>query len=52
MSHNNSSIADFENMMSLENPIKSSVLSRWERKQQTSESGLSSQVSDRFIPNR
>ena len=51
MSNNNSSIADFENMMSLENPIKSSVLSRWERKQQT-ESGLSSQVSDRFIPNR
>jgi len=41
-----SEIVDFENMMSLDQPIKSSTLCRWERKQQSSLS------SDRFIPNR
>ena len=41
-----SEIADFENMMSLDQPIKSSAPTRWERKQQSA-----TQV-DRFIPNR
>lgn len=51
MSFNSESIADFENLMSLENTIKSAQVTRWERKlsaqQQTSNQG-----NDRFIPNR
>lgn len=39
------SIADFENMMSLDQPIKSAAPCRWERKQQAC-------LADRFIPNR
>jgi cell division cycle protein 20 (cofactor of APC complex) len=42
-------VADFENMMSLDQPIKSTTLSRWERKQQQQAQSL---LSDRFIPNR
>ena len=47
-------LADFETMLSLDNPIKSSVIPRWQRKQQQSQSQSSSQSesSDRFIPNR
>lgn len=40
------SIADFENMMTFDQPIKSTKQCRWERKR--SEQGLS----DRFIPSR
>jgi cell division cycle protein 20 (cofactor of APC complex) len=50
-----SDIADFENMMSLDAPIKSSAPTRWERKQATASAGpssSSSSSSDRFIPNR
>jgi len=40
-------LADFETMLSLDNPIKSSVVPRWQRKQmQQNENG------DRFIPSR
>ena len=41
-------LVDFESMLSLENPIQSSVLPRWQRKQQR-EKG---EGADRFIPNR
>lgn len=44
---NSSDVADFESMMALDNPIKSSVVPRWQRKQtQQMESA------DRFIPTR
>lgn len=39
-------VVDFESMLSLDNPIKSSVMPRWQRKQQTGDK------SDRFIPTR
>jgi cell division cycle protein 20 (cofactor of APC complex) len=42
-----SNIAEFESMLSLENPIKSSVVPRWQRKQQQQQ-----MLSDRFIPTR
>ena len=42
-----SNLAEFENLMSLENPVKSSVLPRWQRKQMQSQ-----MLSDRFIPLR
>jgi cell division cycle protein 20 (cofactor of APC complex) len=52
-------VAEFENMMSLDNPIQSSTATRWERKarQQTSGSlassnGASQSQSDRYIPHR
>ena len=44
-----SSIADFENMMDLDGPIKSSKPTRWERKQNND---TSSKSGDRFITNR
>lgn len=44
-----SNIAEFESILSLENPIKSSVVPRWQRKQQQS---ANSTLSDRFIPTR
>jgi cell division cycle 20, cofactor of APC complex len=44
-----SDLADFESMISLDNPIKSSVMPRWQRKQQSSSSDHSG---DRFIPSR
>ena len=61
-----SNIADFESILSLENPIKNSVVTRWERKAQRSLSQRTcntpqknAEVSndscsgmDRFIPNR
>ena len=40
-----SSVAEFESLLSLENPIKSSVAPRWQRKQQQA-------LADRFIPLR
>ncbi|CAM9503217.1 unnamed protein product, partial [Choristocarpus tenellus] len=48
-------IADFESMMSLDAPIKTSVMPRWQRKQlQEASSGAPPQgeTRDRFIPNR
>lgn len=48
MSFNSESIADFENLISLENTIKSSQVTRWERKAQQQ----NNQNNDRFIPNR
>eukprot|EP01038_Epipyxis_sp_PR26KG_P007697 gene7697-10468_t len=46
-------VTEFENMMSLENPIQSSVVPRWERKQNKAKAlGLSDSQGDRFIPNR
>jgi cell division cycle protein 20 (cofactor of APC complex) len=43
-----SDIADFESMLSLDNPIKSNILPRWQRKQLAEKRS----ESDRFIPNR
>lgn len=48
MSYSSCDVADFESLISLENPIKSSVMPRWQRKQ----SQQSEKISDRFIPNR
>lgn len=51
-------VAEFENMMSLDNPIQSSTATRWERKarQQASSQGSSNSTSqsqaDRYIPHR
>ena len=52
-------VADFESMMSLDDPIKSSVAPRWERKARQAQQQLSSSLSasqpsqsDRYIPNR
>jgi cell division cycle protein 20 (cofactor of APC complex) len=42
-----SDIAEFENMMSLDQPLQSTKLCRWERKQRQGEV-----LADRFIPNR
>jgi hypothetical protein len=39
-------LAEFESLMALDNPIKSSKATRWERK------ASQQQVGDRFIPNR
>jgi hypothetical protein len=48
MSNNNSfDLAEFESLMALDNPIKSSAATRWERKAARQEQQL-----DRFIPNR
>ncbi len=46
---------DFENMLSLDNPLKSSVVPRWERRaarQAASSSGEGISQSDRYIPTR
>jgi len=43
-------VTDFENLMSLDNPIQTSTKTRWERKLQQQTSSLS--LSDRYIPNR
>lgn len=51
-------VAEFENMMSLDNPIQSSTATRWERKARQQLSGsqgsssLSQSQSDRYIPHR
>lgn len=51
-------VAEFENMMSLDNPIQSSTATRWERKarqqvtQQVSSLSSSASQSDRYIPHR
>lgn len=42
---NSSDVADYESLLSLDNPIKSSVMPRWQRKQ-------TEKNADRFIPNR
>jgi len=61
-----SNIADFENLMSLDNPIKSTATTRWERRANRCLSGLTNRSDstmdvehnandscmDRFIPNR
>lgn len=44
-----SNLADFENIMSLDNPIKCSIKSRWERKSENMDVDCSM---DRFIPSR
>ena len=49
MSSSSCDVADFESLISLENPIKSSVMPRWQRKQQSQQSHKSA---DRFIPSR
>jgi cell division cycle 20, cofactor of APC complex len=49
MSLHSNDLADFESMISLDNPIKSSVMPRWQRKQQQQSS---SDSADRFIPSR
>jgi len=49
--NNNESIADFENLISLESTIKSTQATRWERKAQQSLL-LNNNNNDRFIPNR
>lgn len=41
-----SDLAEFESMLSLDNPIKTSVMPRWQRKQQQNDNA------DRFIPSR
>lgn len=54
MSYNSLDVTDFENMMSLDNDIKTKVMPRWERKarqQQSNQVQLPSQ-SDRYIPSR
>lgn len=45
-----SNIADFENLLSLDQPIQSSVLPRWQRKTELSNNNVMN--ADRFIPNR
>lgn len=45
-----SNIAEFENLLSLDQPIQSSVAPRWQRKNNESSKGASG--ADRFIPNR
>lgn len=54
MSFNSESIADFENLISLENTIKSNQSTRWERKAQQLQQQVNqnNQNNDRFIPNR
>ena len=47
-----SSVTDFESMMSLNQPIKSSAAARWERKGNQNSNGNSNSGSDRFIANR
>eukprot|EP01039_Chlorochromonas_danica_P008878 gene8876-9791_t len=52
-----SEITDFENLMALDNPIKTNASTRWERRAQRAQQGLSSSLSqpsqaDRYIPNR
>lgn len=46
--NSSSDVADFESLISLDNPIKSCVMPRWQRKQ----TQQSEKVSDRFIPSR
>ena len=46
MLNHSSDIAEFESILALDNPIKSSVMPRWQRKLAQAEK------SDRFIPNR
>jgi hypothetical protein len=48
---NSCDVADFENMMALDNPIKTTKLARWERKANKARE-LQEQPADRFIPNR
>ncbi|CAM9443654.1 unnamed protein product, partial [Ectocarpus fasciculatus] len=45
---NTNDLVDFESMLSLENPIQSSVMPRWQRKQRENKA----EQADRFIPNR
>lgn len=55
MAHtSNVDIANFENIMSLDAPIESSVVPRWKRKQlqQQQQGSTASSENDRYIPNR
>lgn len=46
-------VTEFENLMSLDNPIKSSTITRWERKQRQQQlANQSATATDRYIPNR